>query len=164
MTRIAATTCLLLAILATSAVAQQTAAQETSPAAKGERLFALHVKPLLTAKCLACHGKDPSKIEGELDLTSRAKMLTGGETSDQVTWFPGYGRGRPARLRADLGDVQPPRRPLSVWFTPKTIATIATGRSHMTQSAPIAMAPAVRTTLIRVSGRKMTQPSFISWS
>ena len=51
---------------------------------KGERLFALHVQPLLAAKCFACHGKDKDKIEAELDLTTRAGMLKGGETSPEV--------------------------------------------------------------------------------
>ena len=58
-----------------------------SAASEGERLFALHVKPLLAEKCLACHGKD-DKIKGGLDLTSLDKMLAGGDSGD-ITLIPG---------------------------------------------------------------------------
>ncbi|MBI2477098.1 MAG: PSD1 domain-containing protein [Planctomycetia bacterium] len=57
---------------------------EATPFSKGDRLFALKVKPLLAAKCLACHGGDKDEIQGELDLTTREKMLAGGETSTEV--------------------------------------------------------------------------------
>ena len=46
----------------------------------GDRLFALEVKPVLQAKCLACHGQDPQVLLGELDLGSRAGMLRGGQS------------------------------------------------------------------------------------
>ncbi|MGI9428342.1 MAG: DUF1549 domain-containing protein, partial [Bythopirellula sp.] len=55
-----------------STTARGTAAQE--------RHFALHVWPLLEAKCHACHGADRDEIEGELDLTSLAGLLQGGES------------------------------------------------------------------------------------
>ena len=42
--------------------------------------FTLKVLPILKAKCFACHGDDPKKIEGELDLTTRENMITGGES------------------------------------------------------------------------------------
>ena len=51
---------------------------------KGDELFALKVKPLLAAKCLACHGNDKAEIQGELDLTTREGMFAGGETSQEV--------------------------------------------------------------------------------
>ena len=47
-----------------------------------EKQFAVHVYPLLNRKCFACHGADPKKIEGELDLTSRKGMLKGGESEE----------------------------------------------------------------------------------
>ncbi len=50
----------------------------------GERLFALHIKGLLAEKCLACHGDDPAKLKGGLDLRDRDKMLAGGENRRQV--------------------------------------------------------------------------------
>ena len=68
------TTVLLLA-------AMPAAGQEFSQA---ERLFALHVKPLLAEKCFSCHGNDPQKIKGNLDLLTRESMLRGGEFSTKV--------------------------------------------------------------------------------
>lgn len=50
----------------------------------GEKLFALKVSRLLTDKCVACHGKDPEKIKGELDLTSREGLLRGGESGESA--------------------------------------------------------------------------------
>ena len=47
---------------------------------EGDKLFALHVKPLLTEKCLACHGEDPDDLQGGLDLRSRESLLKGGES------------------------------------------------------------------------------------
>ncbi|MBT3479952.1 MAG: DUF1549 domain-containing protein, partial [Opitutales bacterium] len=55
---------------------------------EGEKLFALEVMPILADKCFSCHGDDPDEIEGELDLTTRAKMLKGGEFFDDVV-IPG---------------------------------------------------------------------------
>nr|AHZ46172.1 secreted protein [uncultured bacterium 12-5D] len=51
---------------------------------KGERLFALKVKPLLSEKCFSCHGEDPDKIKGDLDMLSLEGLLRGGESSDEV--------------------------------------------------------------------------------
>ena len=58
--------------------------EEKGNVSRGERLFALNVRPLLAEKCLACHGKNRKKIESGLDLTTRAGMLKGGEVSDHV--------------------------------------------------------------------------------
>ncbi len=46
----------------------------------GDRLFALDVKPILAAKCFACHGQAPEVVLGGLDLTSRKAMLRGGQS------------------------------------------------------------------------------------
>lgn len=52
---------------------------------EGEKLFALHVKPLFAQKCLACHGDDPKDIAGGLDMRSREILILGGESfGDQV--------------------------------------------------------------------------------
>ncbi len=59
-------------------------AAETSEITNLDRQFALKVFPLLKEKCFACHGDDPEKIKGELNLTSKEGMLNGGEYSDQV--------------------------------------------------------------------------------
>ncbi len=53
------------------------AADETA-----ELLFVRRIQPLLSAKCLACHGQDEKKIEGGLDLRSRAAVLKGGDTGE----------------------------------------------------------------------------------
>jgi mono/diheme cytochrome c family protein len=58
--------------------------EETTAIPTGEQLFALKIRPLLAEKCLACHGKDREKIESNLDLTTRAGMIKGGDVSDQV--------------------------------------------------------------------------------
>ena len=47
---------------------------------EGERLFALEIKPLLAAKCLACHGQNPSLLMGGLDLTGHATAMQGGQS------------------------------------------------------------------------------------
>ena len=54
-----------------------------------EREFSLKVLPLLKSKCFACHGDDPEKIKGGLNLRTREGMLRGGEESDQVL-VPGH--------------------------------------------------------------------------
>ena len=58
------------------------------PQESAERLFALEVKPLLAAKCFACHGQSPGAIEGGLALTTREAMLRGG-ASAQAALVPG---------------------------------------------------------------------------
>ena len=59
-----------------------------SEATEAERLFTLKVKPLLSEKCFGCHGIDPKtgkeKFKGKLDLRSRAAMLKGGESIDDL--------------------------------------------------------------------------------
>ena len=54
----------------------------------GARLFALEIQPLLSARCLACHGRDPQLVLGGLDLTERAALLRGGQ-SGQPAVVPG---------------------------------------------------------------------------
>jgi mono/diheme cytochrome c family protein len=57
----------------------------------GEKLFALKVKPLLAQKCNACHGDDPKKIKGDLDMRTRESLLLGGETYEDEVLIPGKG-------------------------------------------------------------------------
>ena len=45
-----------------------------------ERLFALQIRPLLTQKCMACHGADPDDLRGGFDLRTRESLLRGGES------------------------------------------------------------------------------------
>ena len=47
-----------------------------------EQRFAREVWPLLSEKCLACHGRDPEKIKGGLDLTTSAGVKRGGESGE----------------------------------------------------------------------------------
>lgn len=57
---------------------------QAAPVAKPRLDFTLKVLPLLKAKCFACHGDDPQKIKGDLNLLSREAMLKGGENSQKV--------------------------------------------------------------------------------
>ena len=50
----------------------------------GQQRLARQVLGLLSAKCFACHGDDPEKIKGELNLRSREGMLEGGESGEPV--------------------------------------------------------------------------------
>lgn len=52
-----------------------------------EQIFAFQIHTLLVNKCFACHGADVQKIEGELDLTTRAGMMRGG-ASGESSVFP----------------------------------------------------------------------------
>ncbi len=45
-------------------------------------LFVKHIKPLIDAKCMGCHGEDPKKIKGKYDMGSRTLMLKGGKSGD----------------------------------------------------------------------------------
>ena len=53
-----------------------------APPTAGEVLFARKVRPLLVAKCLACHGNDPDEIKGGLDLRTPEGALEGGESGE----------------------------------------------------------------------------------
>ena len=65
-------------------------ATATEPS-EGEKLFALHVKPLFAEKCNACHGDDPDKIKGDFDMRSRDAVLRGGEYWADDVVHPGKG-------------------------------------------------------------------------
>src|SRR5262245_566367 len=77
----------------------------------GERLFARRVLPVLKEKCFACHGDDPKKLRGGLDLTTLAGMKKGGDSGK-----PALITGRPERsplyvavTRKDADLVMPPK-------------------------------------------------------
>ncbi len=42
--------------------------------------FVRRVLPILRDKCFVCHGQDPTDLKGDLNLTSRAGLLKGGES------------------------------------------------------------------------------------
>lgn len=77
-------TSLGIAFLAISSCWQLSQGAETEEYRKGEMLFALDVKPILSNKCFSCHGDDPEEIEGGLDMTTREGLLEGGESFDDV--------------------------------------------------------------------------------
>jgi len=52
----------------------------TLSAASSEETYVRRVEPLLQEKCFGCHGKDPAKIKGGLDLRSHQALLKGGES------------------------------------------------------------------------------------
>jgi mono/diheme cytochrome c family protein len=64
----------------------------TGEVTEGERLFALHVKEILSEKCVACHSSDEDKkLKGGLELTSREKVLAGGDSGEVLV--PGDAAG-----------------------------------------------------------------------
>lgn len=46
--------------------------------------FTLKTFPILQEKCFSCHGENPDKIKGELNLLTREGFLTGGEYIDNL--------------------------------------------------------------------------------
>ena len=56
--------------------------------ARGEVLFALHVREIITEKCIACHSQgEGRKLKGGLEMTSRELLLKGGDSG--VVLIPG---------------------------------------------------------------------------
>jgi len=51
---------------------------------EAELLFVRRIQPLLSEKCLACHGNDESDIQGGLDMRSLSTMLQGGDHGKPV--------------------------------------------------------------------------------
>ncbi|MDA0658061.1 MAG: hypothetical protein O2931_05400 [Planctomycetota bacterium] len=47
--------------------------------------FVRRIQPLLSEKCLACHGHDESDIQGRLDMRSLAAMLKGDDPRSKET-------------------------------------------------------------------------------
>ena len=71
-------------VLALAGLLGSSLSSSVSGEEEGARLFALKVFPLLKEKCFACHGEDPGKVEGNLNLLTREGMLRGGESSQRV--------------------------------------------------------------------------------
>ena len=72
----------LMATFAAPSVRADDASTDPPPEADADRIFAVHVLPLLKQKCFACHGNTPDDLKGELDLTSREALLEGGESGE----------------------------------------------------------------------------------
>ena len=66
--------------LAAAGPADRRAEPDAGPAA--EAAFATTVLPVLKARCMACHGDDPDKLKGGLDLRTRAATLAGGDAGE----------------------------------------------------------------------------------
>ncbi|WP_020530303.1 PSD1 and planctomycete cytochrome C domain-containing protein [Flexithrix dorotheae] len=63
--------------------------EEIPDSLQTELLFANEVYPLLKAKCFACHGDDPSEIEGGFDIRTLESLMKGGE-SGLAALVPGH--------------------------------------------------------------------------
>ncbi|MEM8734379.1 MAG: PSD1 and planctomycete cytochrome C domain-containing protein, partial [Planctomycetota bacterium] len=67
--------------------------ESTSKVAE-QRHFTLKVLPLLTEKCLGCHGADTDDLKGEFDVRSLEALLKGGE-SEEPGLVPGNAADSP---------------------------------------------------------------------
>lgn len=56
-------------------------ADELEPG-ESEILFTRYIAPLFNESCLACHGKDPEKLKGKLDMRSLAAITSGGVSGE----------------------------------------------------------------------------------
>ncbi|MCB1231916.1 MAG: hypothetical protein KDN19_16730, partial [Verrucomicrobiae bacterium] len=73
-------------VIVTAIMAGRVFAEEFSEA---DRLFTLRIQPMFSEKCNGCHGDDPEKIKGDYDMTTREKLLAGGETFGKDVLMPG---------------------------------------------------------------------------
>jgi len=53
-----------------------------------ELLYLTKIKPLMSEKCLGCHGEDPEEIKGDYNMLTRESFLMGGE-SGEISVVPG---------------------------------------------------------------------------
>lgn len=83
--------CIVVLFALQSSWADDPQLQEKLDVSPGEKLFALHVKPLLADKCLACHGADPGDLKGGLDLRSRESLVRGGDSFESDIVIEGDG-------------------------------------------------------------------------
>src|SRR5262245_39250527 len=93
--------------------------------------FEKQVRPLLTAKCLRCHG--PDKQRGGLDLGRRATAVAGGESG------PAFVPGKPLKsllYEKVAGGKMPPGKPLSP-------AEVAVLKQWLADGAPYPSGPLV---------------------
>lgn len=65
-----------------------------------EELHVRRIQPLMQDKCLGCHGRDPEKIKGELDLRKPDALLKGGE-SGKPSIVPGRPQESPMFLSVE---------------------------------------------------------------
>src|SRR3954470_7920274 len=92
----------LLLLLLGGWLATGTAARGAGGGDAGE-LFLTKVGPLLKERCLACHGDDPKKLRGKLDLRTRDATLQGGESGEPAV-VPGKPEESPLYLAVTRED------------------------------------------------------------
>jgi mono/diheme cytochrome c family protein len=85
---------LTLSFLALCALASPV--RSAAPLAADE-LFVRRIQPLFKEKCLACHGDDPKKLKGGLDMRTLGGLLKGGE-SEKPSIIPGQPAASPLWL------------------------------------------------------------------
>ena len=56
---------------------------------RGEKLFALQVRPVLREKCFGCHSDQADELKGGFDISSRESMLQGGDAYGDAVVVPG---------------------------------------------------------------------------
>src|SRR5262245_54573942 len=89
--------------------------------ARGLDVFKKHVRPVLTQKCVRCHGG--KETESHFDLTDRDALLRGGESGPAVL----FGRGKESLLYKLIAHVKEPHMPHNSPKLPDdAIAQIAT--------------------------------------
>src|SRR5207248_11629004 len=74
---------------------------------KGLDVFKKHVKPILEAKCLRCHGG--KKIESDFDLSDREGLLKGGQIGNSVV----PGKSKESQLVKLIQHAREPHMPSS---------------------------------------------------
>ncbi len=72
--------CLVVLFALSSPIARGEQAKAADPQAEAAQWFRNKGLPLLQAKCVVCHGNDPKKLHGDLDLRTRAGMMAGGKS------------------------------------------------------------------------------------
>jgi mono/diheme cytochrome c family protein len=110
--------------VASPAPAAETPTPSPTGAAAAE-IFLGKVGPLLKERCLSCHGDDPKKLRGGLDLRTREAMLRGGE-SGEPSVAPGQPEESPLYLavtRSDPTLAMPPKD--NDKLSPDDVAAIA---------------------------------------
>ena len=71
-------------LIATGAAQESKETGSNSFSDREIEFFENKVRPLLSEHCLQCHGTNDKKIRGGLRLTSRAEMLSGGDTGPAI--------------------------------------------------------------------------------
>src|SRR4029077_3448123 len=85
--------------------AEPVGADHAEKMAKGLDIFEKHVKPILEAKCLRCHGG--KKIESDFDLSDREGLLKGGQFGNAVV----AGKSRESQLAKLIQHAKEPHMP-----------------------------------------------------